>query len=250
MNEATALPIANMTAVELFRKITQATRLDRSKEPTMSDAINAARSALLLIWPDGPQCQHTHARTAFAALDKAEDREKELVEALEAMCGQYLAVRDGKLHHDCMSAGELAFDVLGWPDDGKPLDKEHLCEVEGCGNGWTCGWNGKDGKYHTLCNDHFKPWLDAGNGETPEQADERWTNDLRQIGMTDEQIAEHKTNTKLQQEQWKALHAKMPEPKPLELTQPTLEDVRNDIAKDALAESADAMGCLKPEEVA
>ncbi len=38
----------------------------------MSDAINAARAALLLIWPNGAECEHTHARTAFHALEAAE----------------------------------------------------------------------------------------------------------------------------------------------------------------------------------
>ena len=34
--------------------------------------IQRARAALLLIWPRGLECEHQHARDAFAALDAAE----------------------------------------------------------------------------------------------------------------------------------------------------------------------------------
>lgn len=167
-------------------------------------SITHAREALLKIWPSGPQCEHTEARRAFAELDDAETREAELVAALTSMAYQYLPARGGKLHHDCLSAGELLFDVLGWPDDGQPMDPSCLCEVPGCGEGWTCGVNGRDGKYHTFCGKHYAEWNAAGNGETPEQADKRWTEDLRKSGMIDEQITEHKAMLKKQREAWKA----------------------------------------------
>jgi hypothetical protein len=183
----------------------------------MSDAINAARAALTLIWPGGAECVECGPGVRVFALDAAEKREAELVEALEAMCGQYLSVRDGKLHHDFMSAGELAFDALGWEDTGHPLDASQLCEVPGCGQAWSCGANGKDDKYHTFCHNHFNEWIAAGHHETQEQADARWTKNLRDSGMSDEEVAAHQEKIRNMHSQWKALQDKMPEAQPLEL---------------------------------
>lgn len=150
--------------------------------------IQAAIDHLLAIWPNGKTCEHTGARAAFQALEAALEREKELVSALESMCHQYLRVEGGKLHHDFMSAGEAAFDALGWDYAGHPVGKEGLCEVDGCGERWACGMNGKDGKYHCLCSVHATCWIGAGNQETEEQAEARHVKMLRDIGMSEEQI--------------------------------------------------------------
>ena len=173
---------------------------------------SAAKAALLLVWPRGVDCEHQHARDAFAALEKAEAQANELAEALSSMCHQYLRVEDGKLHHDCMSAGEAAFDALDWPETGQPLDKSCLCEVDGCGQGWTCGANGNDGRYHTFCSKHYGEWMEAGNHETPEQAEARWHNDLINAGMSEIDAQAHMARVREQQQQWKALREKMPEP--------------------------------------
>jgi len=186
--------------------------------------ITQARSALLEIWPAGAQCEHTKAREAFIALDAADQRNSDLVQALEAMCGQYLSVRNGKLQHDCMSAGELAFDVLGWPDSGKVLDPEQLCEVAGCGEAWSCGVFGKDEKYHTFCGKHHSEWHHAGNGETQEQGDARWHAGLIKGGMTEEDAQAHMAKIRSMHTQWLALREKMPEAHPLELLNKFVEN--------------------------
>ena len=165
-------------------------------------SIALAREALLKIWPHGPDYEHPQAKVALAELEDAEKREAELIAALTGMAYQYLPARGGKLHHDCMSAGELLFEVLGWPDTGQPMDQQCLCEVPGCGEGWTCGVNGKDEKYHSFCGKHYAEWR-VDNEETPEQRDQRWTEDLRRGGMSDEQITEHKAMLKKQAEAWK-----------------------------------------------
>ena len=175
------------------------------------NAINTAREAMLRIWPRGPECEHADARIVFEALDDATKREAELAEALSAMCHQYLRVEHGKLHHDFMSAGEAAFDALDWPDSGQPLDASCLCEVPGCGEGWTCGANGKDEKYHTLCSAHFREWIDAGHHETEEQHDARLTNDLIKSGMSLDEVAAHKAANKADREGWEKLRQKMPD---------------------------------------
>lgn len=40
----------------------------------MNTPIETARASLLKIWPDGANCQHSHAREAFAALDAAQEQ--------------------------------------------------------------------------------------------------------------------------------------------------------------------------------
>jgi hypothetical protein len=77
-----------------------------------------------------------------------------LRDALESMCRQYLSVRDGKLHHDFMSAGEAAFEALGWDDDGHPVDPACLCDVPGCGSLWTNGQPDRHGVYRRTCDAH------------------------------------------------------------------------------------------------
>jgi hypothetical protein len=173
---------------------------------------HAARLELLKVWPRGVDCEHIAAREAFKLLDKAEAQAEQLAEALSSMCHQYLRVEDGKLHHDFMSAGEAAFEALDWPDTGQPLSKECLCEVEGCGQGWSCGANGKDGEYHTFCSKHYDEWIKAGNNETAEQHDARWHSDLINSGMSEIDAQAHMANVRQQQQQWMALREKMPEP--------------------------------------
>ena len=49
----------------------------------MTTPIETSRAALLLIWPDGAQCSHAHAREAFAALDAASAELSEAIERAE-----------------------------------------------------------------------------------------------------------------------------------------------------------------------
>ncbi len=79
----------------------------------------------------------------------------QLRDALESMCHQYLSVRNGKLHHDFMSAGEAAFECLGWPDTGHPVDAECLCDVPECGNRSDSGTPMPDGSYARRCFRHY-----------------------------------------------------------------------------------------------
>jgi hypothetical protein len=215
---------------------------------TMSSEITAAREALLKIWPSGAECEHTHARLVFAALDAAEKRDAELVEALTAMCGQYLTVRNGKLHHDYMSAGELAFEVLGWEDSGHVLDPEHLCEVSGCGEAWSCGVHGKDGKYHTLCNTHYNEWIEAGNQETPEQADARWTSALIHGGMTADEAEAHKAKIRAQHAQWMALREKMPDKQALEIIAKGAVNIDSQASIDKANATSDQLSKILAED--
>jgi hypothetical protein len=41
-----------------------------------------------------------------------DDRERRILRALAGMCEQYLSDNSGWLDHQCMSAGEEAFDIL------------------------------------------------------------------------------------------------------------------------------------------
>lgn len=184
-----------------------------SDSPTLLvNHATSAKALLHLIWPNGLDCEHRHARDAFAALERAEAQADQLAEALSSMCHRYLRVENGKLHHDCMSAGEAAFDALSWPDTGQPMEKECLCEVEGCGQGWTAGVWGKDGKYHTLCGAHFSEWLKSGKMETDEQADNRWVADTMKTGATEAEARAELAKRKEEQAQWAKLREKMPEP--------------------------------------
>ena len=101
-----------------------------------------------------PNCDALRAENARLHL-----RDTELREALEGMCGQYLSVRGGKLHHDFMSAGERAFDALGWDDAGHVVDASCLCDVPGCGDGWSSGWKDAVGTYRTTCHEHYSAAL-------------------------------------------------------------------------------------------
>lgn len=86
--------------------------------------------------------------------DTIESLRQQLAEAkaaLEGMCYQYLPTRGGKLHHDYMSAGEDAFEVLGWPDSGQPLPELSLCGVDGCRRIVVYGWKDEQG----ACSRHY-----------------------------------------------------------------------------------------------
>jgi hypothetical protein len=170
--------------------------------------IQDAIGALLKVWPRGQDCEHAHAREAFQALVRAKDHEAELVDALESMCHQYLRTEDGKLHHDFMSAGEAAFDALGWDDAGHPVDASCLCEVPGCGNRWSSGMFGKDGVYHTTCCDHWK----TVEPETEEQSEARWLADMRKAGCTEDMIAEAVANRKALVQRAEMLQTATPPP--------------------------------------
>jgi len=81
--------------------------------------------------------------------------EEDLREALEGMVYQF-AYRGGKkdtellLHTGGLSALELAFSVLGWPDP-KPYP-EGECQADGCHGEATCGTPTPEG-YKFLCGD-------------------------------------------------------------------------------------------------
>lgn len=104
-------------------------------------------------WPPGK----TVVEGIIAYAEKAEAEVARLREALIGMCEQYLSIRDGKLHHDFMSAGENAFDVLGWPDTGHPVPAM-TCDEPGCGNGSACGFNTPTG-YRRTCGEHYRAYL-------------------------------------------------------------------------------------------
>jgi hypothetical protein len=191
-------------------------------------AIAAAKAAFLLIWPGGTNCQHEHARAGFEALEAAERQTSELRDALESMCHQYLSVSNGKLHHDFMSAGEAAFDALGWDDAGHPVSKDALCEVSDCGSSWSCGFWGRDGKYHTTCGHHH-----AGiEKETNDQAAARHADDLRNGMHFQQDPAVHilmdrwKINFQQASELWEKA-AKLPPHAVIEIETPA--DIENQI---------------------
>lgn len=106
------------------------------------------------------------ARAAIAALRGMgwveQEKHAEAIDALVSMCEQYLPVRDGKLHHDFMSAGEHAFDALGWEDTGHPVP-EMTCDEPGCGRGSDCGWPSPTG-YRRTCSLHYVSGTAAPKG--------------------------------------------------------------------------------------
>lgn len=88
-------------------------------------------------------------------LQRADKELDEMREALEDMCYQYLSVRNGKLCHDFIGAGEHAFRALGWPDDGPAeLPDGFLCDEPGCKAASSCGFPTETG-YRRTCGTHY-----------------------------------------------------------------------------------------------
>lgn len=118
------------------------------------DRDTAALREQVELWEQHAKDQREIASTYARDVAALREQVERLRSALEGMCHQYLRVEGGRLHHDFMSAGEEAFEALGWDDMGHPVDKSCLCEVPGCGKGWTCGTIDAAGVYHCTCHDH------------------------------------------------------------------------------------------------